>query len=41
MTLTKGKTKELEFKIKVPYNVKPGEYYACIMIEPTEFTPVE
>lgn len=41
LTLTEGKTKELEFKIKVPYNAKPGEYYACIMVEPTEFTPIK
>jgi len=41
LILSKGKTKELEFKIKVPYNAKPGEYYACIMVEPTEFTLIE
>lgn len=38
LILSKGRTKELEFKIKVPYNAKPGEYYSCIVIEPTEFT---
>ncbi len=41
LTLSKNRVKELEFKIKVPYTAKPGQYYACIMIEPTEFTPIE
>ena len=41
LTLAKGRTKDVEFKIKVPYRAKPGEYYGCIMIEPTEFTPIE
>lgn len=41
LTLAKGRTKDFEFKIKVPYRAKPGEYYGAIMIEPTEFTPIE
>lgn len=41
LTLSKNKAKKLEFKIKVPYMADPGQYYACIMIEPTEFTPVD
>jgi len=41
LTLSKSRVKELEFKVKVPYTAKPGQYYACIMIEPTEFTPVK
>jgi len=28
-------------EVKAPYNVKPGQYYACIMVEPTEFTPIK
>lgn len=41
LTLSKNRVKELEFRIKVPYTAKPGQYYACIMVEPTEFTPVK
>src|SRR6056297_1807085 len=41
LTLSKNNPEKLEFRIKVPYTADPGEYYACIMIEPTEFTPVE
>jgi len=41
LTLSKSRIKELEFKIKAPFNAKPGQYYGCIMVEPTEFTPIK
>ena len=40
ITLLGGQKKELKFKISVPRRAKPGEYYAVIMVEPTEFTNV-
>lgn len=37
-TLLEKQEKELKFKIKVPLNAIPGEYYSVIMVEPTEFS---
>ena len=40
-TLMEKQTKELKFKISVPLNAVPGEYYSVIMVEPTEFANVK
>jgi len=40
IALLEKQKKELKFKISVPRRAKPGEYYAVIMVEPTEFTDV-
>lgn len=40
MALLERQKKELKFKISVPRRAKPGEYYAVIMVEPTEFTDI-
>jgi len=39
--LIEGQEKDLKFKISVPRSVNPGEYYAVVMVEPTEFTDVK
>jgi len=40
MALLGKQKKELKFKISVPRRARPGEYYAVIMLEPTEFTNI-
>lgn len=39
-TLINKQTKELKFKISVPMNAVPGEYYSVVMVEPTEFADI-
>jgi hypothetical protein len=38
VSLLEGKKLPVNFKISVPSNATPGEYYAVIMVEPTKFT---
>jgi hypothetical protein len=40
ITLGKERTTYMGVKVKVPYNVKPGEYYFAIMEEPSEFSEI-
>jgi len=40
-TLNEGQKKELKFKISVPLDTKPGEYYSIVMIEPVSATKIE
>jgi len=40
-TLLEKQVKELKFKISIPYQARPGEYYSVIMIEPTEFSTIK
>jgi len=40
-TLIENQKKELKFKISVPINADPGEYYSVVMVEPTEFSDVK
>jgi hypothetical protein len=40
-TLIENQKKELKFKISVPMNAVPGEYYSVVMVEPTEFSNVK
>lgn len=39
--LFEGQTKDYEFRISVPRSAIPGEYYAILMFEPVEPTPME
>lgn len=41
LALSEGQKKELKFKISVPLNAQPGEYYSIIMIEPVGATRIE
>lgn len=41
ISLFEGQSKKVKFKISVPYNAKPGEYYAVIMVDPENFTKVK
>lgn len=40
ISLLEQQKKDLKFKISVPFQADPGEYYAVIMVEPTEFTNI-
>lgn len=41
LSLLEEQSKELKFKISIPSNATPGEYYAVIMVEPKTFTDVK
>jgi uncharacterized membrane protein len=38
ISLLEDQSKELKFKISIPFNATPGEYYAVIMVEPEKFS---
>lgn len=38
LSLLEDQSKDVKFKISIPSNAIPGEYYAVIMVEPTSFT---
>jgi len=39
--LKKDKPTSVGIVVKVPHNIKPGEYYACIMVEPAELSLIK
>lgn len=41
LSLLEDQNKKVKFKISIPANAIPGEYYAVIMVEPTKFTNVK
>lgn len=38
LSIFENQSKELKYKISIPYNATPGEYYAVIMVEPLEYS---
>jgi len=41
ISLLEDQTVKLKFKISIPSNASPGEYYAVIMVEPEKFSDVK
>ncbi len=41
LALFEDQAKEVKFKISVPLNAQPGEYYAVILVEPSKYTVVD
>jgi len=41
LSLLEEQSREIKFKVSVPSNVAPGEYYAVIMVEPEQFVNVK
>jgi hypothetical protein len=41
LSLLEDQSKEVKFKVSIPSNATPGEYYAVIMVEPEIFTDVK
>ena len=41
ISILEEQSKEIKFKVSVPSNVAPGEYYAVIMVEPEKFVDVK
>ena len=41
LSLLEEQTKDIKFKVSIPSNVAPGEYYAVIMVEPEKFVNVK
>ena len=41
LSLLEDQSKDVKFKISIPSNATPGEYYAVIMVEPKTFTNVK
>lgn len=40
LSVFESEQKQVKFKVDIPYSATPGEYYAVIMVEPTEFSGV-
>jgi hypothetical protein len=41
LLLLEDQAKEIKFKVSVPFNAQPGEYYAVILVEPSKYTIVD
>lgn len=41
LSLLEEQSREIKFKVSIPSNVAPGEYYAVIMVEPEKFVNVK
>ncbi len=41
ISLLEDQAKEIKFKVSIPSNATPGEYYAVIMVEPDKFTKIK
>jgi hypothetical protein len=41
LSLLEEQTKDIKFKVSIPSNVAPGEYYGVIMVEPEQFVNVK
>jgi hypothetical protein len=41
LTLVESQEKKVVFKISVPFEAVPGEYYAVVMVEPESFTKIK
>lgn len=41
LLLLEDQVKEVKFKVSIPFNAQPGEYYAVILVEPSKYTVVD